>query len=255
MSEERQQEEQTATQEVQEEAPAVEETVVEEQPQQPPPQEPAPDWRMREITRLREQNRRLREQVAAAPQQPAPPQNPATPQANEEFQRLVREEAARQAQVLSQQNEFARQCNEAAEAGRRSYSDFDQRVNALKGLIDFNDQQQSVAYNSFLTAVIETGDAPRLIHELGGNPNEAARVLALPPVKMAVELAKMATPSDNGQQQSNTPRPITPVTRGNSNRNPIDPADPERSDQLSTAEWMRRRQEQDAAARNARFGR
>ena len=48
------------------------------------------------------------------------------------------------------------------------------------------------SYNLFLDTAIETGEGPRLLHELGSNLDEAFRILSLPPTKMAVELAKRA---------------------------------------------------------------
>lgn len=100
-----------------------------------------------------------------------------------------------------------------------------------------------LAYNSFLMAALETGEAPKLIAALGANPDEAARVMALPPAKMAVELTRMSLKEP--QEISQAPKPIRPIaTTAGQNRSPINPDDPSRADQLDLKEWMRRREAQ-----------
>jgi hypothetical protein len=233
---------------------------------------PAPDWRDRRIgeqqARLRERNARIqdleRQLAAANGQQPPPPQSgqgdgrqppvpgqpPFTPPGPQDIQRQINEEAQR----LASQQEFNRRCNEVAEAGRRVYNNFDQRVQRLTGLVDGNDPGQVSQYNAFLSAAMETGQATRLIYDLGGDLNEASRIMALDPVKMAVELTRLsarATTTD----QTGAPRPITPLTTGaQGQRAAIQPDDPDSADNLSTEEWMRRREEQIASRRQRTLG-
>lgn len=231
-------------------APVEPELTPDPEPQQEPDPEPAAepeptsaaaappeDWRDRRIAqltaRLRESERR------AAAQEPAQPgTQPIADQA--ELDRLVEARAAERAAI----NEFNRQCNETAEAGRKQFgSEFDSRVQGLLGLIDRGDPQDALRYNQFLSAAIETGEAATLLHRLGGDLNEASRIMNLSPVRMGIELARLAAKPE--EQVSNAPRPIRPVggTAGGS-RDPIDPADPDRSDRLSTREWMARREAQ-----------
>jgi hypothetical protein len=129
--------------------------------------------------------------------------------------------------------------------GRQAYADFDVVVNKLVGLVDPNDPQGVQSYNQFLNAALETGEASRIIHALGSDLNEASRILSLNPIKMAVELTRMAAKPQ--QELSQTPRPLNPATTnamaGRTSTSPDDPG----SDQMSTAEWMRRREEQIAA--------
>lgn len=137
-----------------------------------------------------------------------------------------------------------------ADAGRTQYADFDVRVGKLVGLVDGNDPQAVANYNQFLSAALETGEASRLIHSLGGDLDEASRILGLTPIRMAVELTKMAARPPS--EMSNAPRPLNPVgSQGVNNRATFGPDDPS-SDNLSTEEWMRRRNEQITARRNAR---
>jgi hypothetical protein len=104
-----------------------------------------------------------------------------------------------------------------------------------------NDPQQANVYNSFLVAAIETGEGARIIHDLGGNLDEAARIMAMSPMRMAVELTKLSM--RQAAPTTSAPRPIRPVGNNRSHNAGINPDDPDRSDGLSTAEWMRRREQ------------
>jgi hypothetical protein len=239
-------------------------------PSPPTPDTPpaAPDWRDRRIgeqqARLRERNARIQELerqlaasgISAQPQggngqgQPQPSQPTWTQPQPQDIQRQINEQAA----ALAATQEFNRRCNEVAEAGRRVYNNFDQRVGRLAGLVDGSDAQQVARYNAFLSAAMETGQATRLIYDLGGDLNEASRIMAMEPVKMAVELTRLsarATTTD----QSGAPRPLQPVaTMAQNNRTSIQPDDPDSADNLSTEEWMARREEQVASRRQRTLG-
>lgn len=240
------------------------------EPEQPPQPAAEPveqrDWRDRRIgeqqQRLRERNARIAELEAQlaqiSGQAPIPQSQPgqgqqynqyAGPNNPGDIQRQINEAAAQMAAT----QEFTRRCNEVAEAGRRSYGNFDQRVQRLTGLVDANDTQQVQQYNNFLSACMETGQASRLIYELGGDLNEASRIMAMTPVKMAVELTRLSTRP--GTDTSNAPRPLTPMASASqSNRTVIAPDDPEGADTLSIEDWMRRREEQISTRRQRTLG-
>jgi hypothetical protein len=247
----------------------------EQQPEQPPQQPPQEeqeqrqqvDWRDR---RIGEQQQRLRERAARISeleaqlaqfqnaqsnpaQQSYQPQVPAQyqqPQPTGDIQRQINEAAA---QMASQQ-EFTRRCNEVAELGRRQYNNFDQRVQRLISLVDGSDSVQVERYNGFLSATMETGDAARLIYDLGGDLNEASRIMAMNPVRMAVELTKMAGRATT-TEASQAPRPLNPVaTAGQSNRMSAQPDNPDTADALSIDDWMRQREEQIASRRQRTLG-
>ena len=240
-----------------------------EPPPSPPPAEPekpkeeaqprATDWRDR---RIGEQQARIRELRARIEQYersntsgtPAQGQNGYTgaPPDPLEIERQVQERATAMAAI----NDFNRRCDEVASAGRTAYPDFDGRVQKLVGLVDGNDPQAVATYNSFLSAAMETGDAARLIHDLGGDLDEASRILSLSPVRMAVELTKRAV---QGQERrsgpapvSGAPRPINPAASAGQGQRHVVAADSPDSDQMPTSEWMRRREEQLAARRTGR---
>ncbi len=210
---------------------------------------PAADWKDRRIATLTARLREEQRQKAAAPADSPPAPAPAADQA--ELDRLVTARAAEMSAV----DEFNRRCSEVVDAGKAAHPDFLDRVNDLKGLVDFGNLAEATNYNQFLLAALETGEAPTLLHRLGGNLNEAMRLLALSPMKMAVELTKMVTAAPPAET-SGAPRPIRPPGGAPAgSRDPIAPDDPERADRLTTAEWMRRRNAQEAARGDGRRGR
>ena len=218
-----------------------------------PAEAPRPDWRDRRIGEqqarirdLRAQLERFQQQVVPPPPgQPAPQPYQGAPPSPEAVEREIQQRA----EALAATQEFNRRCNEAAEAGRAAFPDFDAKVSRLVGLVDGNDPQQVQNYNQFLSAAMETGEASKLIYGLGGDLNEASRILSLSPLKMAVELTKMS--GRPIQEISAAPRPINPAGSaviGTTGRALFGADDPN-SDNLSTEEWMRRREEQVAERR------
>lgn len=213
------------------------------EPTEPPKEPPSQDWRDRRIAQL---TARLREEQARNAQTKTETKVETPPG-------LTEADVERRAAELAATQTFNRMCNDAAQAGRQAYPDFDSKVNELRRLVDVNDPASVAAYNSMLAAAIETGEAPRLLHELGSDLNEASRILALPALKMGVELTRLAL---GGAAPGGTraPKPITPVRATGAPHTAIDPTDPDRSDALSTAEWMRRREAQLASRNDNRRG-
>ena len=221
-----------------------------------PPVAPKQDWRERRIAqqtaRLREANEeleRLRAENARLQGHQSQGQSEAETRtgaiySGDDIQRLAEQRAAE----IAAANEFNRACNDIAAKGRADFGDteFNSRVGALRSLVNPADPREAANYNQFLSALIETGEAPRLIHQLGDDLDEASRILALSPVKMGIELAKLAARTP--EPASGAPRPIRPVGGGRqASHTAIDPTDPDRADNLSTAEWMRRMDERDRA--------
>lgn len=204
------------------------------------PAPPSTDWRDRRIAQLTAQLKSEREKAVKGAAVPPPSPPPAAPDDS------VVEARARE---LAAHQEFLRQCDELQQGGRQAFGqvDFDGRTNALRQLIDPNNPTEASAWNALLVAARETGEGPRLLYELGADLNTAQRLLGLPPVRMAVELTKMAqkapeAPAEgDGPLAAPLPRPIRPVGARGGNHNPIAPDDPERSEQLDMATWMARR--------------
>jgi len=223
------------------EAAPAEEVVAEAAQPEPEPASPAPeppkeDWKDKRIAKL---TARLAAAQKAEPTQPDP---------TEDFNRRVAEAAAQQVAT----NEYNRKCNEAAKKGKELFgADFDTALTQLRSLVNENDPEEVGAYNQFINAGLETEHLPELISLLGNDLGEASRILALPPVKMGIELAKLALaePKAAPEPVSELRKPIRPVGGGRGDHLAVDPADPSRADSLSTAEWMKRREASLAAAR------
>lgn len=158
-------------------------------------------------------------------------------------------EIERRAAELAAANDFNRRCNEVVEQGKATWPDFMNRVEQLRSLVTPGDAAEAQAFNSFIAAVLETGEAGRVLYELGGNPEEALRVMALSPVRLGMELAKM-TSKKAAPEPSQAPRPIRPVGT-QAKETEIDPADATRADNLSTRTWIERRQREVDARRKA----
>jgi hypothetical protein len=100
-------------------------------------------------------------------------------------------------------------------------------------------------YNTMIQAALDVGtpeEASKVLHAIAGDLNYASKVLEMTPTKMASELTKLAT----GQVKvpSEAPKPIVPLGRRGESHEQVDPTDKDRADNLSTAEWMRRREVQ-----------
>lgn len=201
------------------------------------------DWRDKRIATL---TRRLKEAQEQGRQEPPLPPPNGFSQAD--VDRL----ADQRARELSVIHDFNRRCDEVALAGRRVFGEqqFNGQIASLQKIVDQDDPMSVQSYNAFLMAAIETGEAPKLLHMLGSDLDEAQRIMALPPTRMAVELTKKAMGPEG--QVSGAPRPITPVGGRGATHELINPDDPDRADNLGTTEWMRRREAQLAERARAR---
>lgn len=197
-----------------------------------------PDWKEQRIAKLTAKNKEMAEQLAAKAPTAAPTPSPSTGGA--EFDKQVRTEAEK----IASQNAFNAACNAVAAKGKESFGDFMPRVDALLQVVDKNDPASVAAYNGFLSAAMEVGgeNAHKIIYAVGGDLNEAARLMALPPIKLALELNKLAEKGVG--EESKLAKPITPIAGKAATHSGIDPTDAERADQLSTSEWMKRREAQ-----------
>lgn len=222
-----------------------------ESPPPSPTQAPPPsDWRDKRIAALTRKLREMQDrgQAPAQPPQAQPPQPPSQPFSQQDIDRLA-EQRARELAIV---HDFNRRCDEVAMMGRSSFGEaiFNERITNLQKLVDSTDPSSVQAYNSFLTAAMDTGDAAKLLHSLGGDLDEAQRILNLPATRMAVELTRRAMTPE--AQVSNAPRPIQTVGGRGVTHEAISPDDPDRADHLGVSEWMRRREQQIADRNRAR---
>jgi len=188
--------------------------------------------------RAQEAERQMREWQEAQRRAAMPP-GADDPEARA-FQRFQAQQAER---------DFNAACNRVFEAGSRDYPDFREAVAAL----------QAVGYANRPDALMAVASMPEGHHvyrALAQDLDNAARILALPPMHMAIELARMAHARDavhiagNGsvaQPATAPPAPAAPVTRAPAPLRPVggNSSRPEkRPEDMSTGEWIRWRDKQ-----------
>ena len=199
------------------------------------------DWRDKRIDKLTAQLAELR-QKAANPASRAEGEKAIAEAADAEAE--IDRLATEKAQMIAATVAFNERCNAAAKAGQEEFgtSEFNSRIAELTKLIDKTDPKSGAAYNQLLEAALETGNAPEILFNLGADLDKAEQLMSMSPVKMAVELTKMAAKPP--KEISDAPKPITPVSRRSNSATQIDPDDKEKADSLSTAAWMARREAQ-----------
>lgn len=114
----------------------------------------------------------------------------------------------KRAAEMEQQRAITERGQSVAKVGAESYSDFDSAVQTLDALGISGDQVHSL---------LGMDDAHKVIYSLGKNPEEAARILALPPLQQGRELERLASkpaPVTPARAVSKAPAPITPVDGG-----------------------------------------
>lgn len=201
---------------------------VEETPEEKAKREPWFQKRIGELTREKYEAKRQADSVAQEAaqlrEQLARIQQGEDAEAEQvDVHTLARQEAQR---IVAEQS-FNDTCNKVYAAGKAEFPDFD---NAVANL-------QMVGVNrDFLELATSSDAGAKLIHHLGTDLDEAARIAALPPVQMARELTrleyKLAQPVAT-KPVSKAPAPITPIGSGGV-------TDPGLRDDLPIDEWMRR---------------
>lgn len=100
---------------------------------------------------------------------------------------------------------FNRQANAMYEDGATKFTDWKDSVESLNAT--------GIMSPQFLDAAMATDDGAAVIHHLGSDLAEAERVAALPPIRMAAELTKLAArlSAPKSARVSDAPAPIKPV--------------------------------------------
>lgn len=136
----------------------------------------------------------------------------------DDIQALVRQEAAR----MKEEESFNAACNKTHAEGVKEFgASFDKAMTNL-GLVGMP--------REFLEMVSEADYGARILAHLGGDLDEAERIAALPPLKMARELTKLDIKlgSQKTKQVSKAPPPITPVSgKSGGSKSPADMTDAE----------------------------
>lgn len=225
---------------------------------------PVSDWRQERINKLtaklKEEQAKVADLQARIPSAATPAPVAAAPATQglvpgtPEFQRAV-DIAAQQQKEIADWNAM---CNTIAADGRTRFGqvEFNKAVADLNSLIDKTDPQSMLAFNSMINAANEAGDGAFLMMQLGGNLNEAAKVLGMPPVKMAAEFTRrvIAAKASAPNGEPTLPKPITPVGGRGPAHTEIAASDPVRSSSLTTTDWMARREAEVEARRRQKAG-
>lgn len=135
---------------------------------------------------------------------------------------------AQRAEQLAQQQQAAERGQSVSKVGAEAYPDFMGAVQTLDALGITTEQVQSL---------LGMDDAHKVIYSLGKNPDEASRILSLPPLQQGRELERLALKANAAppaKPVSNAPAPVNRVD-GTTNVE-ADPA------KMSTAEWIQWRE-------------
>ena len=170
----------------------------------------------REAERLQRQIDELRSYQSRAAEGQQPEQGRTLTQAD------VDRIATERAREIAAEQQFAKECNDAYQNGKKDYPDFDDSLRTL-GVVGMDRES--------IEDILATGEGHRVIYDLGKNPEEAARILRLPPRQRIVALARFASKPSEPKPISRAPSPVRPV-----NGSAKIETDPEK---MSMEEWMK----------------
>lgn len=184
-------------------------------------------------SRARQLEEDLRSARGGPDPSPAAPAAPAVPGARDHTDPAV---LAAAAQLVHQQR-FTERCNVTYDRGRAEVKDFEQ---ALKGFEPFGG---ITAHPAIVAAAIELDNGHQVLAHLGTHAEEAERVLNLPPLAQAVEVAKIGAKlaTSRAPAVTRTPDPIQPTRPAA----PSEPAGPDdKGDFKSQADYRAWRKKQ-----------
>lgn len=159
----------------------------------------------------------------------------------------IRKQARAEIEAEAATKAFNQRADEVYQAGVNAFPDFKESIGELQMIGVLSPERPE-----FLAAVMETDSPEKVLNHLGQDVDEAARLAKLPPIKQAVELAKLAvklnTPAPKPPKPvSRAPEPIAPIT-GTTQRN-FDPLNEDDARQMTDAEWAEAMDKRDAAKR------
>lgn len=151
-----------------------------------------------------------------------------TPDAGVDVESYVNTKAAE----LVAERGFNESCNKVYATGKTEFADFDQTVANL---------QMVGMGRDFLEIVTSSDAGHKVLNHLGNDLDEAARIAALSPLRMASELTRLEIKLGQTQPKpvSKAPAPISPIGSSGSTPSGL-------SDDLPIGEWMRRHAKQRA---------
>ncbi|MFB9952036.1 hypothetical protein ACFFP0_24570 [Rhizobium puerariae] len=155
----------------------------------------------RELERIREENERLR--AGGSEQQSGNDRPDDESRVNQRAQQIV------------QQREYEARVRSWADAGVKDFGadDFNASCNLIAGFMDDRQQHQ---FMSILTDADIVEDGHKVIMALADDPEEAERILRLPPVKQALALSKLSAKvtkpaAPTPKPISKAPAPVAPI--------------------------------------------
>jgi hypothetical protein len=228
---------------------------LEQAPESPKEEPPKEQWWQKRISEIARQKHeatreaeRAKQELAYYRQQMEQPRQGQEPAAQQPPARpsvpLTEQQIEDRANAIAAQREFERARDKTLAAGSQKFGDpaFLAACNTLASL-------GANEIPAFMQAVTDLDSGADVLQHLGTHPEIAARVMAMPPVRMAMELARLearvTTPAP-AKPLSRAPAPIAPLEGGVSPSEP-DIYDPEISNERFIA--LRNKQE------NARRGR
>lgn len=214
-----------------EKSPQTEATTEENKPQAEQPKKSAWFTRViareaaekREAKREAEQYKRQNADLLAALAEKGT--DPSKPKADTSI--LSQAEVDRQANEKANAILFNRDCDRIAEEGNDAYEDFQESIGVLQSLGD--------GYANLVHVAVDMPDAHKILYHLGKNPDEAERLLSLPPTKMAIGLSKLEGELSKGKSISKAPAPLNPIKPKSTAT--FDPDDHSRSDPEYRRQW------------------
>lgn len=228
-----------------------------ETPTEPQKPKATPDWaqkRINELTAKRYEAERAAEEALAAKKAAetraeellAKIADPTKATEKPPLKTLTEEEVERRAveraKEIARVNEFNKACNNIVEIGKRDYKEeWDAAVQNLNMVGALGKDVPT----TFLENAIELRDPHKVLHYLGTNIEEGARIAQLPPTRMAMELARVEAALGNPPVEpkppvSKAPAPVIPVGGQAKNAAPPSLDDPD----LSADEWYALRAKQ-----------
>ena len=143
---------------------------------------------------------------------------------HEPQQPYSREQVAREAAAIVEQQRFNDQCNRLATEGRKAAPDFDAQLATLASVTGplFDDKGRP---EPLLQALLATDAPHKVMLHLAAHPDVAADLIDLTPLQQARRLGRIESELSAPSKTSNAPRPIDPVKGSAASSGEPDPAD------------------------------
>lgn len=135
-------------------------------------------------------------------------ETPESLSAKPESEQNIDELVTKRAQEIAQQQEIAARGASVSKAGSEQFADFQSAVQTLDAIGITGEQ---------VHALLGMDDAHKVIYILGKDPDEASRILSLPPLQQGRELERLASkpaPVAPPKAVSKAPAPVKPVDGG-----------------------------------------